>query len=426
MLGVVLSCGERVTRAVLVVLRATGLPERIEGDVVTIPSRRHDKISGEMKLLRWVGLVLLVAVAVVVGLIPYVFDSQAVTLIGMANATSLWYVVPALVVMAKRPWHQVGWLLLLISIGLAAASITPTPSRLDPAWYPWLTWANGGWAGPFGYTAMAALLIVFPDGLSHRSERDRRIGHWIIGSMLVLTVLTTLTSPVKSTTWDGTPVSFANPLGSRLPTAVSEYAFAPTLLVLIGCVVWLWRRQRRVVGEERRRYTLILYAFALLVTGLVVGISLTSLVGDIAWLVALVGWAALPIVFAYAVLRQGLYGVDKFVRRTASYGLLAILIAAVYTVPVILLPRLLGESSDLIIAGSTLAAAAVFNPARRRIQTAIDRRFNRTHYDIERQLDDLGHSLGKRTAVADVVNDVAGVLTATLQPESVAVWTRHP
>jgi len=378
-----------------------------------------------MKLLRWVGLVLLVTVAIALPLVPYVFDNQPVTLLAMLNATSLWYIVPGLAVMAKRPWHQVGWLLILLSLGLATTSLPPTASRLDPVWYPWLTWINV-WGGKFLYLSVAALLVAFPDGLSARSERDRRIGHWIIGSMAVLTVLAAMASPVNATTWDGTPVSFPNPLGSRLlPAAVNDFGFIPVFLILIGCVVWLWRRQRRVEGEERRRYTLVLYAFSLLVASLVVGISLWSFVGDIAYLGAVIGWVALPIVFAYAVVRHGLYGVDKLVRRTAAYGLLAVLVAAVYAIPVILLPRLLGESSDLIVAGSTLAAAAVFNPARRRIQKVIDRRFNRTRYDMEHQLDDLGRRLGERTSITDVVTDVSGVLAATLQPESVAVWTRN-
>jgi len=378
-----------------------------------------------MKLLRWIGLVLLVTVAIAVALVPYVFDNQPVTLLAMLNATSLWYIVSGLVVMAKRPWHQVGWLLILLSLGLATTSLPPTASRLDPAWYPWLTWINV-WGGKFLYLSVATLLVAFPDGLSARSERDRRIGHWIIGSMAVLTVLSAMTSPVEGAAGIGNPVSFPNPLGFRfLPTAVNDFGFIPVFLILIGCVVWLWRRQRRVEGEERRRYTLILYAFSLLVASLVVGISLWSLVGDIAYLGAVIGWVALPIAFAYAVLRHGLYGVDKLVRRTAAYGLLAVLVAAVYAIPVILLPRLLGESSDLIIAGSTLAAAAIFNPARKRIQTVIDRRFNRTRYDMEHQLDDLGRRLGERTSIADVVTDVSGVLAATLQPESVAVWTRN-
>ena len=110
-----------------------------------------------MKLLRWIGLVLLVVAAIAVALSPYVFDNQPVTLLGILNATSLWYVVPGLVVMAKRPWHQVGWLLLLLSllpawaiwVWLTRKSYRPTgrmqSSTLEPirlrgraSLFPWL------------------------------------------------------------------------------------------------------------------------------------------------------------------------------------------------------------------------------------------------------------------------------------------------
>ena len=374
--------------------------------------------------LRWVALTGLVAVAVILGAAPILFDNEPWTyLIGQP---SLWYVAAGLVVMAKRRWHVVGWLLIMLGLGLGATSVPTTPDKLDPAWYPWFTWTCGTWGGYFGYTAMAALLVAFPDGLASRSRRGQRLGRLVIGGMALMTVLAALTDPVVATGSDGA-ASFPNPLGvSGLPRWLSDFGYIPVLVLLGGCVFWLWRRQRHEHGEERRRYTLVLYAFSLLVVAVMFGLAMSESIGEIAWIGALAGWFLVPIAFAYATIRKGLYGVDRLVRRTVSYGLVGAIIAAIYVTPVLLLPRLLGESNDLVIAISTLAAAAVFNPIRRRIQSLVDHRFDRSRFDAEHEVDIFAEHLSSTVALATVVHNLEGVLQRTLAPEASVVWIRRP
>lgn len=371
-----------------------------------------------MSVLRWTGLVFVVAMSFVVALAPPVLAWMPWDL---NSLFPLLYLVPGLVVMARRPWHQVGWLLLLIGLGISMTSLPVTPPGLDPRWYPWLAWINGSWSGYFGFTAMAALLVVFPDGLARRSERDRRIGRRIIGMMVAVTVLSATSDPVGP----DASTSFPNPLGLHLvPKTLTDFGFVAVILTLLGCVVWLWRRRRLTDNEEQRRYTLILYAFWLAVAGLLFGILLSGVLGDGAWMGALVGWYALPTAFAYAVLRHGLYGVDRLVRRTVGYAGVAVVVAAVYIAPVLLLPRLLGESNDLVIAASTLAAAAVFNPVRSRIQRAVDRRFDRARYDAQREIDSLSTRLAGEVELVTLTDDLDGVVRRTLAPSSVALWLR--
>lgn len=98
--------------------------------------------------------------------------------------------------------------------------------------------------------------------------------------------------------------------------------------------------------------------------------------------------------------------------------------AAVYAIPVIAVPRLLGGSSSLVVAGSTLAAAAVFAPARRRIKASVDRRFNRARYDAAREVEAFAARLASEIDLVEVTGDLDGVIRRTLAPSSIAVWLR--
>jgi hypothetical protein len=132
----------------------------------------------------------------------------------------------------------------------------------------------------------------------------------------------------------------------------------------------------------------------------------------------------LGVAMAIAVLRYRLYEIDRIVSRTVSYTLVVVIVATVFAIPVVLLPQLIDASSDLIVAGATLAAAAVFNPVRRRIQTWVDRRFNRAKYDADREVDSFVRSIGATTDTTVIGDSTVDLLNRILQPTAVGIWVR--
>jgi hypothetical protein len=129
-----------------------------------------------------------------------------------------------------------------------------------------------------------------------------------------------------------------------------------------------------------------------------------------------------PVAIGFSVTKYRLYDIDRIISRTVAYGivatLLAMLVAAVAAV--------VGTSFDdpLIVAATTLAVAACFNPLRARVQKLVDRRFNRSRYDAQRVADEFAVSLRNRTDGRELVDGWIGVVNDTMQPSSIAVWTR--
>ncbi|HUP14806.1 MAG TPA: hypothetical protein VM848_01950 [Acidimicrobiia bacterium] len=109
---------------------------------------------------------------------------------------------------------------------------------------------------------------------------------------------------------------------------------------------------------------------------------------------------------------------------TVSYALVVGLLAAVFLV-VTLLPSLLPADSDLAVAGSTLAVAALFNPVRRRVQVRVERRFNRSRYDAQKVMDAFSGSLKNRVDPDGVVEGWVGAVSETMQPTTVGIWVRE-
>jgi len=156
---------------------------------------------------------------------------------------------------------------------------------------------------------------------------------------------------------------------------------------------------------------------------------LPAVAGWLVW-VALVGvLVGIPVAVAVAILRYRLYDIDRLINRTLVYGLLTVLLGAVYAGLVLVLGLLtfgIGTGTPSgAVAGATLAVAALFQPARRRIQQAVDRRFNRRRYDAERAIDAFAARVRDEVEVERVAQALTSTLEDTMQPTSAAVWLRR-
>jgi len=138
--------------------------------------------------------------------------------------------------------------------------------------------------------------------------------------------------------------------------------------------------------------------------------------------------ALLAMAIGVAVLRHRLYDIDLVINRALVYGALTILLGLVYAGSVVALGGLvrpLAGSNDLAVAGSTLAVAALFSPARRRIQGLVDRRFYRSRYDAVRTVEAFSFRLRNEVDLENLWADLVGVMQGTLQPASMSVWLRE-
>ena len=352
---------------------------------------------------------------------------QAPLLDRLFQLVTLWFLVPGVIVVLRRDGHVIGWLL-VASGALWAVQLGTEVTGGGLAWlaFAWQAWMFE-WIGYAQWAVTLALFVLFPDGLAGRSPPQRWTGRAMIATASLATVAAMLLAEVGRESVFG---AHANPTGvGFLPAAVGKILIAPIAVVGLGSIVGLWRRARHVTGAPRRQYTWVLFAFATVVAGLVFGLAFGAVVGDAAWLPIVVGWFLIPTAFSIAILRHRLYDIDRIISRTVSYVLLSAVLVSVYVAGVLLLSRVLaplGAGSDLAVAVGTLAAAAVFQPARRRIQEAVDRRFNRRRYDAVRTIDAFSARLRHEVDLDRLSAKLVDVVSTTVEPAALSLWLRDP
>jgi MFS family permease len=194
--------------------------------------------------------------------------------------------------------------------------------------------------------------------------------------------------------------------------------------LLIG-VIWLsfvihqflsWRSS----GGERRQQLKWLACGAAVTLGIGVGAS-SVVPGVLSWILG-IALFALPVSIGVGILKYRLYDIDRIISRTLAYTIVTGLLIGVYTGLVLLATHLLTFSSSAAVAASTLVAAALFNPVRRRVQNAVDRRFNRARYDADQTVAAFAARLKDAVDLDSARDDLAGVVQQALEPAHLSVW----
>jgi hypothetical protein len=284
---------------------------------------------------------------------------------------------------------------------------------------PWLATLALASTGPGTYLILIAILH-FPDG------RLPSPGWRWVNRVFVLLTAAIIVAALFATPGPGLP----NPwVGAATAQAARDLVFDLIYLFglgLIAVLISLIVRYRRADQVGRRQlkwliFVMVIYVIFTIITFGFIGFEGFNLLGAIldGLMISL-----LPAAMAVAIIRYRLFEIDRIVSRTVSYALLVIVIAAVYAVPVILLPTVLGESSDLVVAGATLSAAAVFNPTRRWIQDRIDRRFNRSRYNTVREIEGLAARLNSSPDSRAPIDETLGFVSRVLEPASLGLWIR--
>jgi hypothetical protein len=336
------------------------------------------------------------------------------------------------VLASRRPRHPVGWLLLgfalaLTAIGVIAAYVAygllarpgalpaaATVARYIPA------------TGAAALALLSLVLLLTPTG-SLPSARWR----WWAVITAATPVALVLVVPVAPGRLDPRLLLASSPFSDRalggILLVATRVALAVTTLAVAVAAGSLVVRFRRAHGVERQQLRWVALAAALMLLAgpiVLVPVALESPI--------LVNWVSavwvmvLPVAVGAAVLRYRLYDLDRIISRTLAYGLLTLLLGGGYALVVLGLGQLLGRDSPLVVAAATLAVAAVFQPARRRVQAVVDRRFNRRRHDATRIIEAFGVRLRNQVDLDALHTELLAVVDQTMQPTQVSLWLRPP
>jgi hypothetical protein len=335
------------------------------------------------------------------------------------------------VLASRRPRHPVGWLLLALGLSLNVSGVAAAYATYGLVARPGALPAARSVALYLPATVVTALtclgfvLLLTPTG-SLPSPRWRWWARATAAAPAVgLLAITLAPRPGRLVGLaEGNPLDLSGLSGALFVTY--QLAFAVAGLAVVVGAASLVVRFRRARGTERQQLRWVALAAALAAPGSVVLLAAAAMgtSPDLLGWVAGTCFAILPLAIGAAILRYRLYDLDRIVSRTLAYGLLSVLLGGGYAGLVLGLGQLLGRSSSLAVAGATLAVAAAFQPARRRVQQAVDRRFNRRRYDAAQTIEAFGARLRQQVDLDTLTSELLAVVEQTMQPTQASLWLR--
>jgi hypothetical protein len=343
------------------------------------------------------------------------------------------FMVVGAVIVAHRPGNALGWIFSAIGLLSSAGVLTmeyaeyayltrpgSLPGAALAAWFSW-------WWLPILGLIFVFTLLLFPTGRLP-SPRWRPVA---VAGALAVAAVTVLGAVQPTLKLQNEEVYLPNPVGLAGAPDPEDGAVGAVLLgVLAACmvasVVSVVLRFRRSSGVERQQLKWFTYAAALMLVANVVTFTVLpeGLASDVLFGLSI---AFVPIAAGVAILRHRLYDIDRLINRTLVYAALTAVLGTVYAGAVLVLGLLGGAGGELpswAVAGATLAVAALFQPARRRIQAVVDRRFNRRRYDAAKTVEAFSARLRDQVDLDTLSAELLAGVEQTLEPTTVSLWLR--
>ena len=401
--------------------------------------RRLRVVSPEALALLGAGMVLLLVAAVVP--LAILAHQNPVGNAGSSIAIGVPCAAVGFVVARRKPRNPLGWFMLAVGAALVLSN--------DAGLYAIADYRLRHGALPLGWVAVLLqplwapalvlyplVILLFPDGrLPSRRWRWVMWSYLVVGFYLpvgiyLLTVRTVIDHGIRVLA-NGDLAAVDHPTGA--PARLGALLAIALPLLVIFWAVFIGRQAvsyRRSSGERRQQLKWLLSGAAVFMTALtleiVVGVLYPHppLVLRVLLSVAGLTIVALPAGIGVGILKYRLYDVDRLISRTLAYAIVTGLLIGVYAGLVLLATRVLSLHSQVAVAASTLAAVALVNPLRRRVQRAVDRRFNRARYDADRTVAAFAAGLKDAVDLDAVRDDLAAVVHQALEPAHVSVWVR--
>jgi len=343
------------------------------------------------------------------------------------------------IVLRRRPDSTIGWM--LAGIGLCFAfealvdsytvvSVLQLPGRLPgQPWIGWLlTWL---WIPPV-VLSYVYLPLLFPSG-DVPSPRWRPVA-WLgaIGCVTFGVAIAIMPGPIAQAAYLENPLHPAG-LDPASMSVVVTLGVLPLALAMVLAVVSLIRRFQTADDVTRRQIKW--FALATIIAGGMFGFYLTTFLiaghtelVKISEILVVLSLTAIPVAIGIAILRYRLYEIDRLISRTLGWATVSVLLVIVFVVGMVGLQAVLSgvtQGQTLAVAASTLAAFALFQPLRRRVQLTVDRRFDRARYDAELTATAFADRLRDEVDIATVTGDLRSTTDTALAPSSVAIWLRR-
>lgn len=358
---------------------------------------------------------------------PFIFMQLSLGAVGAAVA---W----------RQPRNPIGWLLSVSGIAASLEYLAAgymTFGLLSEGGLPWadvVSWF-WSWGAALCGLALVPVLFIFPDG--HLRSRHARAGivTGVIATLAIAVVVGLRPGPMLGVRFAENPFGWRD--GARLLDVALVVPFVLGLSALALGANAVRTRYRSANDLERQQLKWLFggvavwaATFAVIAPALfsdAFGIAVDPLVPYLGRMGAAVGFSIVPVAIGIAILRYRLYEIDMLIKRTVVYATTSAAVGATFLLGIVALPRILlplTSGSELAIAASTLVSFALFQPMRRRIQDAVNRRFDRSRYDTARTLDAFADQLRDEVDLDAVRIDLLRVVRQTMAPAHTSLWLR--